>query len=139
MLFSASNKHCAALPLLEGYDEWSHFATVQRVALRGEPLVSRFSQIPRDVTASLVFFFNDTATTEIYTLSLHDALPISSPWRPAPSMSSIGAISILRGSTGSRSRRHSSSRARKKTSYSNVATLIPWTRAQECAPTRRSC
>src|SRR2546423_3368234 len=29
------------------------------------------------------FFFNDTATTEIYTLSLHDALPISrtsSPW-----------------------------------------------------------
>src|SRR3989337_3514809 len=27
-----------------------------------------------------VFFFNDTATTEIYTLSLHDALPISPPW-----------------------------------------------------------
>src|SRR3712207_7080141 len=26
-----------------------------------------------------LFFFNDTATTEIYTLSLHDALPISSP------------------------------------------------------------
>src|SRR5436190_14884978 len=26
---------------------------------------------------SLCFFFNDTATTEIYTLSLHDALPIS--------------------------------------------------------------
>src|SRR2546430_12404044 len=25
------------------------------------------------------FFFNDTATTEIYTLSLHDALPICSP------------------------------------------------------------
>src|SRR3712207_8414250 len=24
----------------------------------------------------LIFFFNDTATTEIYTLSLHDALPI---------------------------------------------------------------
>src|SRR2546422_3575989 len=30
------------------------------------------------------FFFNDTATTEIYTLSLHDALPISplAPSRP---------------------------------------------------------
>src|SRR5256886_10702566 len=27
------------------------------------------------------FFFNDTATTEIYTLSLHDALPISSMLR----------------------------------------------------------
>ena len=29
----------------------------------------------------LLFFFNDTATTEIYTLSLHDALPI---WAPVP-------------------------------------------------------
>src|SRR2546430_8892890 len=35
-----------------------------------------------------IFFFNDTATTEIYTLSLHDALPISydpterRAWRP---------------------------------------------------------
>src|SRR2546425_1234949 len=29
------------------------------------------------VAGLLVFFFNDTATTEIYTLSLHDALPIS--------------------------------------------------------------
>src|SRR2546425_2449676 len=28
-------------------------------------------------SVSLFFFFNDTATTEIYTLSLHDALPIS--------------------------------------------------------------
>src|SRR3712207_7986492 len=27
----------------------------------------------------MFFFFNDTATTEIYTLSLHDALPISVP------------------------------------------------------------
>src|SRR5476649_3061782 len=26
------------------------------------------------------FFFNDTATTEIYTLSLHDALPILAAW-----------------------------------------------------------
>src|ERR1039458_8427492 len=30
-----------------------------------------------------IFFFNDTATTEIYTLSLHDALPISGPAAPA--------------------------------------------------------
>src|SRR2546430_11627289 len=29
----------------------------------------------------LFFFFNDTATTEIYTLSLHDALPISARQR----------------------------------------------------------
>src|SRR6266849_3659594 len=32
-----------------------------------------------------VLFFNDTATTEIYTLSLHDALPISSGSRPTRS------------------------------------------------------
>src|SRR5256885_4352227 len=31
---------------------------------------------PRPLISSF-FFFNDTATTEIYTLSLHDALPIS--------------------------------------------------------------
>src|SRR5438034_6357449 len=30
-----------------------------------------------------LFFFNDTATTEIYTLSLHDALPICSLLLPA--------------------------------------------------------
>src|SRR3712207_9547679 len=29
------------------------------------------------VTGYIMFFFNDPATTEIYTLSLHDALPIS--------------------------------------------------------------
>src|SRR2546426_2996840 len=31
------------------------------------------------ISSSFFFFFNDTATTEIYTLSLHDALPISVP------------------------------------------------------------
>src|SRR5258708_14248795 len=30
----------------------------------------------RHCSRSICFFFNDTATTEIYTLSLHDALPI---------------------------------------------------------------
>src|SRR6266576_3667445 len=33
------------------------------------------NRLPRRLV--LLFFFNDTATTEIYTLSLHDALPIS--------------------------------------------------------------
>src|SRR2546422_3024256 len=59
------------------------------------------------------FFFNDTATTEIYTLSLHDALPISFsilsatrrlPWMSAPSTwMSIGA-----GSPKLRSEEHTS-------------------------------
>src|SRR5260221_2026616 len=40
---------------------------------------------------SIFFFFNDTATTEIYTLSLHDALPISHSGR---------ARALLRNSEG---------------------------------------
>src|SRR3712207_9447514 len=39
----------------------------------------------------LFFFFNDTTTTEIYTLSLHDALPISSPESPSSRLESSGA------------------------------------------------
>src|SRR5216683_8411299 len=42
------------------------------------------------VFSFLFFFFNDTATTEIYTLSLHDALPIS-PWFLPPSAPRIPA------------------------------------------------
>src|SRR5256885_9478278 len=38
------------------------------------------------------FFFNDTATTEIYTLSLHDALPISAARRCWPCWSSRPAL-----------------------------------------------
>src|SRR5438034_8188840 len=36
-----------------------------------------FSSRLRSASLLLLFFFNATATTEIYTLSLHDALPIS--------------------------------------------------------------
>src|SRR5260370_24899551 len=43
---------------------------------------------------SSFFFFNDTATTEIYTLSLHDALPISPRNRQSPR----GSRRVLPGS-----------------------------------------
>src|SRR6266566_6795925 len=57
------------------------------------------------------FFFNDTATTEIYTLSLHDALPLFRPadsrWPPTssspregrldPSVALLPARSLCRG------------------------------------------
>src|SRR5256885_16679788 len=39
--------------------------------------------MPERLCALLFFFFNDTATTEIYTLSLHDALPIYEGGKPA--------------------------------------------------------
>src|SRR2546427_5550168 len=38
------------------------------------------------------FFFNDTATTEIYTLSLHDALPICSFCQARPESSGMNSI-----------------------------------------------
>src|SRR5256885_15045505 len=37
----------------------------------------RLPNLPLRSCFYVFFFFNDTATTEIYTLSLHDALPIS--------------------------------------------------------------
>src|SRR2546430_10700460 len=37
------------------------------------------------------FFFNDTATTEIYTLSLHDALPIYTIWHGSRFSTSLAA------------------------------------------------
>ena len=46
-----------------------------------------------------IFFFNDTATTEIYTLSLHDALPISPSLRGASRKLTV--FVRLNGSTGS--------------------------------------
>src|SRR5687768_17751601 len=55
----------------------------------------------------LCFFFNDTATTEIYTLSLHDALPIcrSCDWSACPERRSPGPRSrpTAAGSTSARS------------------------------------
>src|SRR5438045_7492609 len=55
-----------------------------------------------------LFFFNDTATTEIYTLSLHDALPISRCHRDGR----------LHGGAGPGKRR---SRGRNRFRRSNVA------------------
>src|SRR6266705_1891267 len=42
----------------------------------------------------LFFFFNDTATTEIYTLSLHDALPIFGRAGAAPRRAAPGGLRV---------------------------------------------
>src|SRR2546430_11048907 len=64
-----------------------------------------------------LFFFNDTATTEIYTLSLHDALPIcapglmdyvSLPGRRAPLDLRGEALAAAAGLRGRRSEEHTS-------------------------------
>src|SRR5258708_36563760 len=51
--------------------------------------------IQRSALSSIFFFFNDTATPEIYTLSLHDALPISSRTRGGISKISFTARLIV--------------------------------------------
>src|SRR2546430_17622350 len=62
--------------------------------------------------SSLFFFFNDTATTEIYTLSLHDALPIyvHRPARipPLPLHASPESFLDVASSRDARSEEHTS-------------------------------
>src|SRR5258708_6661420 len=56
------------------------FRVTQNLKRDDESLVDRKStrlNSSHQIISYAVFFFNDTATTEIYTLSLHDALPIS--------------------------------------------------------------
>src|SRR5260221_9897883 len=58
--------------------------------------------------SSFFFFFNDTATTEIYTLSLHDALPI---WRALPGglrCAERAGARAARAHAGQRSEEHTS-------------------------------
>src|SRR5438874_548939 len=71
--------------------EWltARGATVRRAPARAGRLLSSWvcsllccSAAPRALSATL-FFFNATAPTEIYTLSLHDALPISGAAGPS--------------------------------------------------------
>src|SRR2546425_3475241 len=56
------------------------------------------------------FFFNDTATTEIYTLSLHDALPISEAGGVGrrDQLLRVGALLALEARREARSEEHTS-------------------------------
>src|SRR6266508_6949640 len=60
----------------------------------------------KECSSCLVFFFNDTATTEIYTLSLHDALPICT--RPTTSPTAPGGCGRRSGGPARRSEEHTS-------------------------------
>src|SRR3989442_8610427 len=91
------------------------------------------------------FFFNDTATTEIYTLSLHDALPIS--WRTLSGQPARHCSRAWPPCTQSRpdrkSTRLNSSHVRisyavfclkKKTSNTNIYTKAPTTHSTPPSP-----
>src|SRR5260364_485591 len=49
---------------------------IRRISARLQTRHRFFGMIQNPCLQEIFFFFNDTATTEIYTLSLHDALPI---------------------------------------------------------------
>src|SRR3712207_8181935 len=64
--------------------------------------------IVRTTGTLFFFFFNDTATTEIYTLSLHDALPICSSLQASTRVRSVrpvATVSRSRNGCGSRPQR----------------------------------
>src|SRR5439155_21475173 len=66
-------------------------------------LVSSHYYIISSIIIYFLFFFNDTATTEIYTLSLHDALPISLVLRVTKVsrfVSAVAAINVSRLGSG---------------------------------------
>src|SRR5689334_25276981 len=65
----------------------------------------------------LFFFFNDPATTEIYTLSLHDALPIYPRYFPAQ-----GHVSIR--VDGVRRRRQDRKSTRLNSSHSSISYAV---------------
>src|SRR5437016_10360306 len=74
---------------------------------------------------SISFFFNDTATTEIYTLSLHDALPICSilfftPSRPAINIAGKARYGLQLGSGVRNSRRRSEEHTSELQSLTNL-------------------
>src|SRR4051812_50151029 len=67
-----------------------------------------------------LFFFNDTATTEIYTLSLHDALPISASMPSFRSASSCAAPSSSRMLARETSKRRSEEHTSELQSHVNL-------------------
>src|SRR2546426_8865885 len=71
------------------------------------------------------FFFNDTATTEIYTLSLHDALPISGPCRGPRGRRPRRRAPRARGRTRAR-RRWRPARDRKSTRLNSSHLVISY-------------
>src|SRR6266496_4491563 len=60
-------------------------------------MIDRSSEVMKlscSLLFEICFFFNDTATTEIYTLSLHDALPISDVVDLIARMRRAGVVSL---------------------------------------------
>src|SRR5260221_5155969 len=76
----------------------------------------------RKIIASSYFFFNDTATTEIYTLSLHDALPICPLLEREPESKKDSSVV----DSGQTTERHAYKLDRKSTRLNSSHTVISY-------------
>src|SRR3712207_8349169 len=73
---------------------------------------------------NVFFFFNDTATTEIYTLSLHDALPILPESQPARRHCMPPKVSIQISPISRRRKLRSGLRPRRRTPTDRKSTRL---------------
>src|SRR6516164_764946 len=79
-VFCLKKKNPAITPFVEGWQVPLELRVLAHVTPDHAPFVVAsvvtLKDIEDNIIVPTIFFFNDTATTEIYTLSLHDALPI---------------------------------------------------------------
>src|SRR2546430_15559733 len=73
-------------------------------------------EISKSSLSQIFFFFNDTATTEIYTLSLHDALPICASQQGDPDQTDCEQRPPLPGGERSGNDDHRAGRSEEHTS-----------------------
>src|SRR2546428_9166198 len=86
--------------------------------------------------ASLFFFFNDTATTEIYTLSLHDALPI---WADRPASWRAAALRVRGCRPGERSDNRSEEHTSELQSRSDLVCRLLLEKKKYHRPDTKPC
>src|SRR6267142_6622676 len=87
-------------------------------------------------TVFFFFFFNDTATTEIYTLSLHDALPISRP--STPRLATRRSTTTMTGASGPAGGRGASMGAETGIAWTDH-TFNPWWGCTRVSPGCEHC
>src|ERR1039457_1224061 len=90
-----------------------------------------------DVYSVLLFFFNDTATTEIYTLSLHDALPIwSKPEDCFPPIWAARSAATISSNNSPAETRSPSSRFTRSTRTTSISAATASSRTSCPCPCR---
>src|SRR3712207_8680750 len=90
-------------------------------------------------TVCRLFFFNDTATTEIYTLSLHDALPICAGWARPGSRGEGPRPGQKGGERGAHRRARRSEEHSLNSSHANISYAVFCLKKNNCNHLYRHC